>query len=71
MVVHYGLDGRTSAASNFNIEASSVRTKRMVVRTVDVIHAIFIYDTRASGRMDLNCDTCLMDERIRTGFHVV
>jgi len=24
-----------------------------------------------SGRLDLNCDTCLMDECVRTGFHVV
>jgi hypothetical protein len=39
----------------------------MVVRTVDEMHAISIFDARASGRLDLNCDTCLMDEHIRTG----
>jgi hypothetical protein len=50
----------------------------MVVRTVDEMHAISISDARASGpcllasgRLDLNCDTCLMDERVRTGFHIV
>jgi len=41
-------DGRTLTASNFNIEASGVRTRRMVVRTVDLMHEISIFDTRAS-----------------------
>jgi len=66
-------DGRTFTASNFHIEASPVRTRRMVVRTVDLMHAISIFDTRASrpcwlasGRLDLNCDTCLMYELVRT-----
>jgi hypothetical protein len=64
----------SSAASNFHIKASHVRTKGMVVRTVDMMHAISISDARASrpwrlasGRLDFECDTCLMDERIRTG----
>jgi hypothetical protein len=64
------LDGRTSAASNFHIEASRVRTRRLVVQTGDLMHVISIFDTRASGpwwlasgRLDLNCDTCLMDSR--------
>jgi hypothetical protein len=72
------LPGRTFAASNFHIEASSIRAGRMVVRTTDLMHAISISDARASkpwwlasGRQDLNCDTCLMDERFRTGIHVV
>jgi hypothetical protein len=71
-------DGCTSLASNFHIEASRVRTGGMAVRMVDLMHAISIFDSResgpcwlASGRMDLNCDTCLMDERVRTGIHDV
>jgi hypothetical protein len=70
------LDGCTLAASNFHIKALRIWTKRMVVRTVDLMHAISIFDTRASGpwwlasgRLDLNCDTCLMDKRVRTGIH--
>jgi hypothetical protein len=72
------LDGRTFAASNFHIEVSRVRTRRSVVWTVDLMHAISIFDTRmsgpwwlASGRLDLNCDTCLMDEGVRAGIHIV
>jgi hypothetical protein len=71
-------DGRTFAASNFHIKASRVRTGRMVVRTADLMHTIFISDARASGPwwlvsgpLDLNCDICLMDECVRTGIHVV
>jgi hypothetical protein len=36
------LDGRISAARNFHIEASHIRTKGMVIRTVDLMHAISI-----------------------------
>jgi hypothetical protein len=50
----------------------------MVVRTADLMHAISISDAGvsgpcwlASGLLDLNCDTFLMDERVRTGYHVV
>jgi len=71
-------DGRTFAASNFHIEASRVQTRRMVVRTGDLMHAISIFYFLtsgpwwlASGWLDLNCDTCLIDERIQTGIHVV
>jgi hypothetical protein len=71
-------DGRTSAASNFHTRASHVRTKGMVVRTVDLMHAISISDARASGprgltfgHLDFECDTCLMDGRVRTRFHIV
>jgi hypothetical protein len=42
-------DGRTSTARNFHIKASRVRTKGMVVRTVDLMHAISMYVARASG----------------------
>jgi hypothetical protein len=48
-MVPYRLDGRTSAARNFHIKASRVWTKGMVVRTVDLMHAISISDARASG----------------------
>jgi hypothetical protein len=44
------LDGRTSAASNFHTKASSVRTMRMAVQTVDLLHAISFSDERASER---------------------
>jgi hypothetical protein len=72
-VMPYRPDGRTSAASKFHIKASRVRTGGTVVRTTDLMYAIFISDAHASGpcwlasgRLDLNCDTCLMDERVRT-----
>jgi hypothetical protein len=48
MVLPCRLEGRTFAASNFHIEASRVRTGRMVVRTADLMHAISISDARAS-----------------------
>jgi hypothetical protein len=41
-VLHYRPDGRTSAARNFHIKASRIRTKGMVVWTVDQMHAISI-----------------------------
>jgi hypothetical protein len=65
------LDGCTFAVSNFHIEASRVRTGRMVVRMANLMHAISISDAHASWRLDLNCDTCLMDEHVRTGIHIV
>jgi hypothetical protein len=40
-------DGRTSAASNFHIKDSHVQTRG--IRTVDLMHAIFISDARVSG----------------------
>jgi hypothetical protein len=48
-VLHCHPDGRMTAASNFHIEASCVRTSRMVVRMVDLMHAISIFDARAFG----------------------
>jgi hypothetical protein len=36
------LDGRTLAARNFHIKASRVRTQGMVVRMIDLMHAISI-----------------------------
>jgi hypothetical protein len=41
-------DGHISTARNFHIKASHVRTKGMVVRTVDQMHAISISVARAS-----------------------
>jgi len=50
----------------------------MVVRIADLMHAISIFDARAlepywlaSGCLDLNCDTCFMDEHVQTGIHVI
>jgi hypothetical protein len=71
-------DGRTSTASNFHIKPSCVRTKGMVVQTIDLMHIISIFDAHTSGpwrlatrRLDFECDTCLMDEHVRTGVHIV
>jgi hypothetical protein len=71
-------NSRTSTTSNLCIKASLVQTGGTIIRTVDLMHAISIYDARAyrpcllaSGHLDLNCDTCLMDECFRTGIHVV
>jgi len=49
-VVPYCPDGHTSIASNFHIEASRVRTKRMVVRTADLMYGISISDACESGQ---------------------
>jgi hypothetical protein len=77
-VLPYPPDGRTLAAHNFHIEALCVRTKGMVVRTVDLMDVISIYDAHESGPsrlefgcLDFECDTCLMDERVRMGIHIV
>jgi hypothetical protein len=66
-------DGHTFAVSNFHIKALRVQTMLMVIRTVGLMHAISIFDARgsgqywlASGRQDLNCNTYLMDECVRT-----
>jgi len=71
-------DGCTLAVRNFHIKVSRVRTIGSVVQTVDLMHAIFIYEARASGPwrlvsgcLDFKCTTCLMDERVRTGIHIV
>jgi len=78
MVLPCRPDGLTSATSNFHIKASCVQTNGMVVRTVDLMHGISISDARPSEprglmfeRLDFECDTCLMNERVRTGFHIV
>jgi len=67
-------DSRTLVAHNFHIKASRVWTIGSVVRTVDLMYAIFIYEARtsvpwgiASGCLDFECTTCLMDERVRMG----
>jgi len=77
-VLPYHPYSRTLAVSNFHIKASRVRTKGMVVQTIDQMHAISIYVARASGpwmlssgRLNFECATCLMDERVRTRIHIV
>jgi hypothetical protein len=72
------LDSRTLAAHNFHIKAWRFRTITFVVRTVDLMHAISIYEARVSGpwrqtseRLGFECMTCLMNERIRTEIHIV
>jgi hypothetical protein len=71
-------DSRTLAARNFHIKGWRVWTKGSIVLTVDLMHTISIYEVRASepwgltsGRLDFECMTCLMDERVRTGIHIV
>jgi hypothetical protein len=66
-------NGRTSAAHNFHIKALLFRTKGIVVRTVDLMHAISISDAcesrpwrQAFGHLDFESDTYLMDESVRT-----
>jgi hypothetical protein len=75
-VRHSRLEGRTSTASNFHIRAS--RPRGMAVQTVTLQHAISISDEHAFGpswlsseRLYLNCDSCLMYERVQMGIHVV
>jgi len=72
------LDDRTLATCNFHIKAWGVWTIASIVRTVDLMHAISIYEARASGpwrltfgRLDFDCMTCLMNERVRNGIHIV
>jgi hypothetical protein len=71
-------ESRTLATPNFYIKAWYVRTIGYVVRTVDLMHVISIYEARSSGpwrpssgRLNFEWETCLMDERIRTRFHIV
>jgi len=71
-------DGRTLDAHNFHIKASHDRTIGYVVRTVDLMHAISIYVASvsrpwklASGRLNFECETCLIDGHVRTGIHIV
>jgi hypothetical protein len=49
MVLPSRPDSRTLAVRNFHIEAWCVRTIGYVFWTVDLMHAISIYETRASG----------------------
>jgi len=46
----YRPNGRTSAASNFFIKASRIQTRGMAVRTVDLLHAIYVSVERAFGQ---------------------
>jgi len=78
MVVPCRPDGRISAARNFHMKASHIWTKGMVVQMVDQMHSISISVAHAFGqwrlafgRLDFECDTCLRDERVRMGIHIV
>jgi hypothetical protein len=69
---------RTLAAGNFHIKASSVQNITSVFGTVDLMHALSIYEARTSelrsplsGRLNFECTTCLMDERVQKGIHIV
>jgi hypothetical protein len=71
-------DGCTFAAHNFHINALCVWTIGMIFRPVDLMHAISIYVARSSGpwrlasrRLNFEYATCLMDERIQMGIHIV
>jgi hypothetical protein len=51
---------------------------KVVVRKVELMHAIFIYEVRVSkpwrmtsGLLNFECMTCLMKESVRTGTHIV
>lgn len=70
--------GHTLAARNFHIKTWHIRTIRSVIQTIDLMHTISIYDARTSGSwrltsgcLDFECTTCLMDERIQIGIHIV
>jgi hypothetical protein len=70
-------DGLTLAARNFHIKAWRIRTIGSVVQMVDLMHAISIYEPRASGPrgltfgcLDFECTTCLTNERVQTRIHI-
>jgi len=90
-VRHWRPDGRMSAASNFHIKLSRVRTKGderpdgwTSTRNFHICYAR-VRTMRGrrpdgwrpdqcwltSGRWYLNCDSCLIYERVRTGNHIV
>jgi hypothetical protein len=71
-------DGRTLAARNFHTKAWRFRTITYAIRTVNLMHTISIYEAHASGlwklsseRLNFECMTCLMNERVRTEIHIV
>jgi len=71
-------DGRTLVARNFHIKAWRIRTMTSVVRTVNLMHTISIYEARASRpwrpssrHLNFECTTCLTDELVRRGIHIV
>jgi hypothetical protein len=77
-VIHCRSDDRTSAASNFHIrlrtsEPGGWPSRRLIFYTQFpyLLYTRPDHGRLASGRLNLNCDTCLMDERVRTGIHVI
>jgi len=79
-----GLDGvaLSSGRSHFSctqfIKAWHIRTMTPIVQTVNLMSAISIYEALTSGswrplsgRLIFKYATCLTDERVRTGIHIV
>jgi len=71
-------DGRTLVARNFHIKAWRAWTMTFIVRTVNLMHTISIYQAHASwpwrplsGHLNFEWVAFLMDERVRTGIHIV
>lgn len=56
MVLPCHLDGHTLVARNFHIKAWRVRTMTSVVRTVNLMHAISIYEAHAFGPWRLSSE---------------
>jgi hypothetical protein len=77
-VRHWGPNGRTSAASNFHIKLS-VSGPRGWTSGRQFFNTQFPYllcmrpdeERQTSGRWHLNCDSCLIYDRVRTGNHIV
>jgi hypothetical protein len=73
-------ESRTSAASNFLIKASRVRTRRMAVRMDDLLHTISISVICASRWLSLNYELALTSSvsrrestssgRLQHSFHI-
>jgi len=64
-------------ARNFHIKVWRIQTIIAVVQTIDLMHAISIYEAWASepwrlssGLLNYECMTCLMNLCVRTGTHI-
>jgi hypothetical protein len=77
-VLPYHPNSCTLAALNFHIKTWHVRTMKTIIRTGNLMHVISISKACASeqwrlssGRLNFECATCLMDERVWMGIHIV